>query len=392
MVVLGGGSDEIGADPHERTPLAAADTPTLDRLSAAGRVGRVRTIPEGIAPGGDVGLISLLGYDPTMYFTGRGPIEAVGRGVALARDEVAFCCNLVTIVDGVLIDHTGGGVRTHEAAALLQSVNDACRDADVRVVTGHGYQHLALVRGLDMLDAACTAPQDILGEPAVDYRPRGGGAKRLIEYMQRADDILSRHEVNQVRRDLGETPASALWLWGQGMTPIPPRFRQKHGIRAAMVCDSDFGIGLAKLLGMTPMPMTVGYAAGVAAYQDAGRLAAAALADHDLVVVHLEAPGDASHAGDALAKRTAIERIDAYVVRPLVEQLQGDDRWRILVTADHTVSTHRRTADASATPFVMAGTGVAGVVGAPAFTEEIAANGDLRIERGCELMEYFLRL
>jgi len=392
MVVLGGGADDFDPNAGERTPLATASTPTLDRLAAEGRVGLVRTIPEGLAPGGDVGLVSLMGYDPGAYFTGRGPIEAAGRGVSLGRDEVAFCCHLVTVVDGILVDHTGGAIRTHEAAALLQRVDDVSRDTGIRIHLGHGYQHLAVVRGMDMLDAACTAPQDILGEAAEDYRPRGGGAKRLTDFMRRADAILASHEVNQVRRDLGETPATALWLWGQGVMPILPRFRQQYGLRAAMVCDSDFGVGLAKLLGMTPMPMTVGYDAGTAAYENAAGLAVAAADEHELVVVHFESPCEAGHAGDALAKRTAIERIDVHVVRRLLEHVQGFDQWRLLVAADHAVSTAQKTSSAVSVPFVMAGTGVAAVVGAPGFDESIAAASDLHIERGSELMEYFLRL
>ena len=392
MVVLGGGADELGLPDGERTPLAAATTTAMDQLAATGRVGLVRTIPEGMAPGSDVGLISLLGYDAAEQFTGRGPIEAVGRSVSMARDEVAFCCNLVTIADGELVDHTGGDIRTHEAIELLRAVSDARIDPDIRIEVGHGHQHLALVRGAEVLDAACTAPHDILDEPAEDYRPRGGGAKRLIEFMRRADAILTTHDVNVVRRDLGETPASGLWLWGQGVTPILQRFRQKYGLRAALICDSDYGVGLAKLLGMTAMPMTVGYDEGAAAYEATGRLAVRAVDEHELTIVHMESPAVASHAGDPMSKRTALERIDAHVVRPLLARLETDDRWRVLVAADHAISTPRRTAVASPAPFVLAGTGVAAVVGAPSFHEAVAQLSDLRIDRGCELMEYFLRM
>ena len=392
MVVLGGGADEVGAAGGECTPLAAATTPAMDRLAAQGRVGLVRTIPHGMAPGGDIGLISLLGFDPQEHFTGRGPIEAVGRGITPARDEVAFCSNLVTIVDGVMADHAGGGIRSLEAEALVRSVNDACRDMGVRLVAGQGYRHIAFVRGMDTLDAVCTPPHDILGEQANDYRPRGGGSKRLIEYLERADAVLAGHEINQVRRDLGETPATALWLWGQGVTPILPRFRHQYGIRGALVCDSEFGIGLAKLLGMTPIPLGAEFGTEPALYEAAGRLASTALTDHDVVIVHLETPGKASLAADALAKRSSLERIDARIVSPLAARLAEEDSWRILVSADHMLSTRRRMSDAAPVPFVMAGTGVAAVVGAPNFCEETAGRGDLRIDRGCELMEYFLRL
>ncbi len=392
MVVLGGGADEVGGMSGESTPLSAATTPAMDQLATSGRVGRVRTIPAGMAPGGDVGLISLLGVDPAHHFTGRGPIKAVGRNITPARDEVAFCCNLVTIADGVMADYAGGGIRTLEAASLVRSVNDACRDLGVRIVAGEGHRHIALVRDMETLDAVCTPPQDILGEAVEDYRPRGGGSKRLCEFLDRANAILSRHEINQVRRDLGETPASGLWLWGQGVTPIFPRFRHQYGIRAALVCDSDFGVGLAKLLGMTPITVATGIDGTLSEFESAGRAAIAALEHHDLVVVHIEALVRAGLSGDVIAKRTGLERIDAKVVAPLAAHLASEDRWRLLVTADHTFSTRRSMADASPVPFVMAGTGVATVVGAPNFCEETAARSDLQIERGCELMEYFLRL
>lgn len=392
MVVLGGGADEIGAPGEECSPLAAATTPAMDRLATEGRVGLVRTIPHGLAPGSDIGLISLLGFDPVKHFTGRGPMEAVGRNITPARGEVAFCCNLVTVVDGIMTDHAGGGIRTLEAESLLRAVNDACRDCGVRIVAGEGHRHIALVRDLETLDAVCTPPHDILGEPADEYRPHGGGSRRLVDYLDRANAVLAEHEVNKVRRDLGETPASALWLWGQGVTPIFPRFRHQYGIRGALVCDSEFGIGLAKLLGMTPIPLDIGLGAGPSEYERAGGSAIAALVDHDLVVIHLETPGMASLASDALAKRTALERIDARIVAPLAAHLAQEDRWRLLVAADHTLSTRRRTADAAPVPFVMSGTGVAAVVGAPNWCEETAARSDLRIERGFELMEYFLRL
>lgn len=392
MVVLGGGADEIGAPGEECSPLAAATTPAMDQLAASGRVGLVRAIPPGMAPGGDIGLISLLGFDPQKHFTGRGPIEAVGRGITPARNEIAFCCDLVTIADGVLVDHAAGGVRTHEAAALLTSVNDACRVSGIRIVAGQGHRHIALVRDMEALDAVCTPPHDILGEPAEDYLPRGGGSKRLREFLHQANAILAAHEINQVRRDLGETPASAIWLWGQGVTPILPRFRHQYGMRGALISDSEFGVGLAKLLGMTPTFIAMDDAADATEYGRFGLAASSALMEHELVVIHLDTPGRASLAGDGLAKRTCIERIDTKLVAPLVAQLAGEDRWRMLVTADHTLSTRRRMADVAPVPFVMAGTGVATVVGAPNFCEETAARSDLRIERGFELMEYFLRL
>lgn len=392
MVVLGGGADEVGAMSGESTPLSAATTPAMDQLAISGRVGLVRTIPAGMAPGGDVGLISLLGFDPEKHFTGRGPMEAVGRNITPGRDEVAFCCNLVTLADGVMADYAGGGIRTLEAANLLRSVNDACRDLRVRIIAGEGYRHIALVRDMETLDAVCTPPQDILGEAVEDYRPRGGGSKRLCEFLDRANAILSKHEINQVRRDLGETPASGLWVWGQGVTPIFPRFRHQYGIRAALVCDSEFGVGLAKLLGMTPIPVAKASDGYLGEYEAAGREAIAALDEHDLVVVHLESLVRAGMTGDAIVRRTALERIDAQVVAPLATHLASEDRWRLLVTADHTLSTRRSMADVAPVPFVMAGTGVATVVGAPNFCEETAARGDLQIERGCELMEYFLRL
>lgn len=392
IVIPSGAADEPIADLGRRTPLETATLHTAASLAAQGRVGRIRTIPSGLAPGGDVGLISLLGYDPETHFTGRAPIEAVARNISIGRDEVAFRCNLVTLAEETLVDATAGRIRTAEAEPILGALNAALADEGVRFIAGRSYRHLAVVRDSETLDAVCTPPHDIVGEAASDYRPRGGGAKRLNRILDRAGAIVAAHDINLVRRDLGETPATAIWLWGQGVLPILPRFRQQYGLRAALIGGVDLTVGLAKLLGMNPIDVPGATGGLDTDYAAKGRAAVEALEEHDLVVVYVEAPAEAAHAGDALAKVAALERIDAHIVAPILDKLTQFDRWRLLIAADHAVSTPRRASTAEPVPFVMAGEGVARLFDAGGFTERAAEAGDLHIERGHELMEYFLRM
>lgn len=391
IIIINGGAD----DPHEalanRTPLEAAATPVLDEIAASGRRGTVRTIPDGFVPGSDVAALSLLGYDPVKYYTGRAPIEAVARNIRLGPDDVAFRCNLVTVVDGEMVDHAAGHIRTAEAAQIIDALNAEFDGDDVRFHTGLSYRNLMIIRDPGMLDLATIPPHAIFGERVDGYRLKGRGAGRLNAIIDRADAVVAAHEVNLVRRDLGETPASAVWLWSPGVTPIMRRFRQRFGLRAAAVGAVDLMRGLAKLLGLSWIEVPGATGDLDTDYLAKGGAAGEALADHDLVVVHIEAAGEAGHAGDVEAKSAALERIDADIVRPVLDRLRTYDDWRILVAVDHPTPCARRTITETAPPFCMAGFGVSRGVGPPRFHERAAEASDLRIERGCDLMEYFLR-
>jgi len=240
------------------------------------------------------------------------------------------------------------------------------------------------------LDVACMPPHDIPSEPIANYLPKGKGSKRVREIMETASEIVAAHDVNRVREDLGEAPATHVWLWGQGRVPIMPRFRRRFGVAGAVIAGVDLIRGLGKLLGwpVIDVPGATGYLD--TDYAAKGRHAVAAIDEYDLVVVHIEAADEAGHLGDAAAKIEAIERTDAHIVGPIFEALRSCEQWRILVAPDHPTPVALRTHTSEPPPFCLAGSGVPQGL-ASSFNEHVARASDFHIEQGHELMEYFLR-
>ncbi len=391
IILPDGAADEPIAELGGRTPLEAAATPHFDRIVESGRIGSVQTVPPGYVPGSDVATMSLLGYDAEKHYSGRAPIEAVARGIPTGPNDVVYRCNLVFINDGVMADFTAGHIRTAEAEQIIQALNDAMAGDGLRFHAGVGYRHLMIINDPQALEVSCMPPHDIPGQPVADYLPKGKGARRIREIMERGSRIAAEAEVNQVRRDLGETPATAIWLWGQGVVPIMRRFRQQYGVRGAVIAAVDLIRGLGRLLGwpLIEVPGATGYLD--TDYAAKGRAAVQALEEYDLVTVHIEAPDEAGHMGNAAAKVEAIERIDEHIVGPLLDKLQTFENWRILAAPDHPTPVAKKTHTADPVPFCMAGTGVPRGIRGGRFTERSAAASDLRIAKGHELMEFFLR-
>jgi 2,3-bisphosphoglycerate-independent phosphoglycerate mutase len=391
IILPDGAADEPVAALGDRTPLEAADIPHMHSIAETGRIGTVRTVPEGFTPGSDVATMSLLGYDPREHYTGRAPIEAVARNIRLRPDDVVFRCNFVNVTGGEMTDFTAGHIRSAEAQAIIDELNAKLATEDLRFHAGVSYRNLLVLRDPTTLEVACMPPHDIPGEAVVEYLPKGKGAERIRRIMEEAQPIVAKHDVNQVRRDLGELPASGLWLWGQGLVPIMRRFRQRFGVRGAAIAAVDLIRGLAKLLGWTliDVPGATGYLD--TDYAAKGRAAALALDEYDLVAVHIEAPDEAGHMGDADAKVTALERIDELIVEPVLDKLRSFANWRILVAPDHPTPVGKKTHTNDAPPFCMAGSDVTpGPATAERFCESVARQSGLHIAEGHELMEYFL--
>ncbi len=391
ILLPNGAADEPLEELADRTPLEAADIPHLDSIVATGRLGTVRTIPAGLVPGGDVAAMTLLGYDAARYYTGRAPIEAVARNVKLSAEDVVFRCNLVTVVNGELVDYSAGHIRSHEARRIIDDLNAEFDGEGVRFHSGLSYRNLVVISDPSVLDVACIPPHEIQGEPVSDYPPKGRGAGRIADILRRAGEVVSNHDINLVRSDLGETPANAIWVWGQGVTPIMRRFRQRFGVAAAAVGAVDLIRGLAKLLGLTwiDVPDVTGDLNSDLAAK--GRAAANALDEYDLVVVHVEAPAEAAHMGHVEGKVQALQRFDSEVVGPVLDRLRSFDRWKVLVATGQKTLCAQRASTAEPTPFCMAGPSVAGGIQQRCFNERLAAESDLHIDPGHDLMEYFLR-
>jgi len=390
IVLPDGAADEPVEALGGRTPLQTAKKPHMDWIAARGRQGRVVTVPHGFAPHSDVATLSLLGYDPCNDYSGRAPLEAAARGITAQPDELIFRCNFVTIVDEVMTDYTAGHISQAEADRLIHDLNQELAGKGCRFFSGLSYRNLMVAAGASEMDLQSTPPHDIPNRPVAQHWPRGTGSERIQAIMDDARRLLAEHEVNLVRRDLGENPATDIWLWGQGRAKALEPFASRFGVRAAVIAAVDLIRGIARTVGMDVLD-----AAGATGYLDTnyaakGAAAKAALASYDVVVVHIEAPDEAGHLGDVHAKVHAIERIDECIVGPLLETLRRSDEWRILISPDHPTPVARRVHTAAPPPFCMAGHRVHGVVAEP-FSEAAAAASDLLINPGHELMEYFLR-
>jgi len=389
IIVPDGAADEPLEQLGGQTPLEAAQTPNMDRISAEGRQGLVRTVPEGFEPGSDVAQMSLLGYDPTRYYSGRAPIEAAARGLRLGQDDWVFRCNLVTIADGMMADHSAGHISTKEASRLIEELQAHLTDERVSLHTGVSYRHLLVVRGMDF-EVRTYPPHDHIGKAVEKILPRGKGAEFLIQLINQSQQLFSGHEVNRVRQDLGENQVSSVWLWGQGKQARLDSFRKQYGLRGATITAVDLVRGLAKLVGfdLIDVPGATGFLD--TNYAGKGQAAIRALAEYDLVFIHIEAPDEAGHQGDAPGKVQAIEQVDRHIVGPVWDALQQYESRRLLLLPDHPTPVRGGAHSAEPVPFAMAGTQVTGVLHL-GFSEANAARSGLRIEKGCELMEYFLR-
>lgn len=399
------------------TPLQAARTPNLDRLAQIGRVGTCATTPEGFEPGSDVCCMSILGYDPGRYHTGRAPLEAAGLGIDLPPETWALRLNLVSVGEddepdaGLMLDHSGGGLADAEGRVLCEALSSHWRQNEPDLAASLALTHSSGFRAVlcdaskrDYAHVKLAPPHAILRQPWAKFAPEGSkAADALWRLMELSAEVLPDHPVNRERRAAGRRPANLAWMWGAGRAPQLPRFATPEPddgeplIRAAIISAVPIVTGLAQVAGIEVLHvpgLTPDHANDYAAQ---GRAAAEALNQFGLVICHVESPDEASHVGDWKTKIAAIEAIDQCIVAPLVSRLrdfgdaeEGHEGWRILILPDHFTLASTGAHDAAPVPFLMAGSWVRSLVHRP-FDEASASSSDLHIERGHDLMEYFLR-
>jgi 2,3-bisphosphoglycerate-independent phosphoglycerate mutase len=300
-----------------------------------------------------------------------------------------FRCNLVTIADGKMADHSAGHISSKEAATLIQELNDCIENEQIQFYPGVSYRHLLVFKRADF-EVQTYPPHDHIGTPIDKLLPRGKGADKLIELVARSQQLFAGHDINKVRKDLGENEVSSIWLWGQGKKARLESFQKKFGVKGAAITAVDLVRGLSKLIGfdLIDVPGATGFVD--TDYQGKGNAAIKALDKYDLVFVHVEAPDEASHQGSPELKKNALEQIDKHIVGPVFEYLQKYESWRILVMPDHPTPVSTRAHSAEPVPFAMAGDNVTGVLNTT-FSEENAKKSGFRIANGFELMEYFLK-
>jgi 2,3-bisphosphoglycerate-independent phosphoglycerate mutase len=389
IIIPDGAADEPLEELGGQTVFEAAQIPNIDKISSQGKQGIVRTIPADMEPGSDVAQMSILGYDPKKYYTGRAPIEAVARNIDLSPQDWIFRCNLVTICDGKIADHSAGHISTEEANGLIKELNECFGNEQRRVYSGVSYRHLLVFKGIEF-DVQTYPPHDYLNTAVEKILPRGKGAEILIDMMVRSQNLFDNHDINKVRKDLGENEVSSIWLWGQGKKAQMESFKKRFGLQGAAITAVDLVKGLSKLIGfdLIEVPGATGFVD--TNYKGKASAAIEALDKYDLVFVHIEAPDEASHNGNALMKKKAMEQIDKHIVGPVFEAIQTYDNWRILVAPDHPTPIRSCAHSAEPVPFAMAGTDVSGVLHTN-FSEYNAAKSGLKIDNGFELMEFFLK-
>lgn len=385
IVIMDGASGLPLPERGGKTCLELAHTPNLDAMAPEGIVGLVRTVPPGMEPSSACACISVLGYDPKVYYRGRAGIEAKSMGIPVGDGEVVFRCNLVAIGDGKMWDYSAGHISTDEAQQLIGALNESLGSDQIRFYPGISYRHICKLRGReDTLLATCTPPHDIPGKLIDEFMPRGPGSDLLRDLMKRSEVVLREHPVNVERRSRGDIPASMLWFfWGSGKAPDLPPFEQVYGLKAAMTSGVDLLRGLGQMVGMDSLkiPGVTDSLDNDYAAQAAGALEA--LGGHDLVVIHIEAPDEVAHAGAIDDKVEAIQRIDREVISRL--RSWRPNALRVLVMPDHPTPIKTRTHSPDPVPFLLWGAGFT-ANGAKRFTESEAAKTGFFIDEGYNIM------
>lgn len=366
VVLLGDGmADEPLAELGGLTPLEYAETPNMDRVACEGRTGLVATVPDGFEAGSDVANMGILGYDPALYYTGRGPLEAASMGVALADDDVAYRCNLVTVVDGVMADFSAGHITSAEGAALLAFLQPAV--PSVRLVPGISYRNLLVAPG--GAGGPGTPPHDIVGQPIDAYLPTGPDRELLLACMADAEEVFAGHPVNLERIAAGKPPATGIWPWSGGQRPALPLFGDRFGVAGGMISAVDLLNGIARYAGLEVIvvPGATGYLD--TDYDGKARAVLAALDRLDFIYCHVEAPDEAGHLGSVEEKVRAIERVDG-MLGILLDGFDGV----VAVLPDHATPIRLRTHTREPVPVAIRGLGTDGT---RRFSEKEAQKGDL---------------
>ena len=375
-----------------KTPLEAANKPNMDLLATRGTLGMVATIPKGMPSGSDVGTMTMLGYDPARYHTGRAPIEAASQGIEMAPTDVVFRMNLVSIGAGeggarTMNDFTSGHITSEEAAQIVTDINKQLGGDAIEFHNGVSYRHLMLWHG-GTTHTNLTPPHDITGKDADSNLPKGEGADLLRNLMTRAADILKDHPVNKARREAGKPQATSIWFWGQGTRPAVPTLKERFGVDGSVISAVDLVNGLGRLAGLQliKVPGATGFLD--TDYAAKGRYGLEALKSRDFLLLHIEAPDEAGHMGRADLKTEAIERIDELIIGPMLKGLEAMGDFTILLMPDHATPSKLKTHSPEPVPFAMMTTSqFRAAAGSPRrYTEADGQKTGISFDRGHELL------
>ncbi len=399
IVLIGDGMtdwpiDEIGG----QTPLRKARTPNMDNLACKGIIGKARTVPEGMHPGSDVANLSILGYDPRKYYTGRAPLEAASIGVKLDDNDVAYRCNLVTLkfnrerTHATMDDYSAGHITTKEARKLIIALKKGLGNDEVTFYPGVSYRHLMVWKN-GSLNIECVPPHDILDKEITDYLPVGQGDDVLRGLMRRSVDMLECHPINRERLKHGKKPANSIWLWGQGTRPSMPTYQEKYGLEGALASAVDLtkGLGLYAGFEILKVPGVTGWLD--TNYRGMAEYALNALRKVDFVYIHEESPDEAGHSGNYKDKIKAIEDFDSLTVGTIMKGLKEMFKdYRILLMPDHATPIKIRTHTDEPVPFVIYDSRDERKNKGICYDESITERNNILVfDEGHKLMDYFIK-
>lgn len=385
--------EELGG----RTPLEAAVTPNMDALARTATVGLVKTVQDGMKPGSDVANLSVLGYDPTVYYTGRSPLEAGSIGIDMKKTDVALRCNLVTVSDEpcygdkTILDYCADDISTEDARVLIEYIEEKLGCEEFRFYTGVAYRHCLIWDNGTMELGGLTPPHDITGRPVREYLPlkmSPNGAK-LQKLMEQSYELLKDHPINIARVEKGLRPANSIWLWGEGVRAELDDFKEKYGLKGSMISAVDLLKGIGKFSGMSVVEVN-----GATGYIDTNfeGKAAAAIREfengQDFVYIHVEAPDECGHRAEVENKVRAISIIDEKVLGPVVDALRKMGDFKVLVTPDHATPLSLKTHTNDPIPFMIYDS-TKPAEGVDTFNENTAKETGLYIEEGFRIMKDF---
>lgn len=401
VVILGDGmADYPVKELGDRTPLTAAEKPCIDGLAKYSEIGLVKTVPDHLnPPGSDIANMSVLGYDPDIYYTGRSPLEAVSMGITMKDNDLAIRCNLVTLSEEeedyeqkIMVDYSSDEITTEESRELMLYINEKLGNERMTFYPGISYRHCIIYDIAGNVKLGCTPPHDISGRSVKNYLPSGEQGRFLVEYMKKSYELLNRHPINEERRKRGLRPANSIWPWGEGRRPGLSNFQAKYGIKGAIVSAVDLvrGLGICAEMdniiveGVTGNINTnfPGKAEATIKYLKNGG---------DFVYLHMEAPDECGHRHEIENKKKSIELIDSLVVKPIVDALNGFDDFKLLIMPDHPTPLDLRTHTHDAVPYMIYDSRGGKIIDDGAkYDEPYAASTGIYVAVGHELMKHFI--
>lgn len=397
VMLCDGMADEPNEALGNSTPMEKANKPCMDSLAAKAEVGIVKTVAEGLKPGSDVANLSVLGYEPAVYYSGRSPLEAASIGIDLKDTDVTLRCNLVTLSDDedyenkTILDYCADDISSEEAKILIEYIQEKLGNDVFRFYPGVSYRHCLVWSNGNPHPGVLTPPHDITGKVITDYIPKGEAVDELYDLMKKSYDLLKDHPVNKARIARGKRPANSIWLWGEGTKPLLDNFSEKFGKKGSMISAVDLLKGIAICAGMNSVDVD-----GATGYLDTnfdGKCKAAIEEfknGADLVYIHVEAPDECGHRGEIENKVKAIEMIDEHILGPVVEFLKGYDDFAVLVCPDHPTPLSIRTHTSTPVPYLIYDSKNEINSGVKVFCEKEARETGNYIEKGFTMMNYFL--